>query len=103
MSNALTRLESELERTLGAIKFFREFNGALNYEALKVLFEATRTNEGERVLKVAVRDVTGHFFRGRITAIREGGGSFEVRADDDDLVPGVTAEQIIAARIQDRM
>lgn len=100
MPSQISKLEDELENTLAMLKHFREFNGALNYSALKILVE--NKPEGA-VVRVAVRDVTGHFYRGEIQRIRPGGGSFEVLADDRELVPGVTAEQIVAVRIRDKM
>jgi hypothetical protein len=92
-------LETELGRTLEKLKYFREFTGALDYTALKILIE--NKPEGS-VAQVAVRDSTGHFYRGHIEGIRPGGESFEVLADGGELVPGVTAKQIIAVRIQDK-
>lgn len=100
MPSQVQKLELELERTLEILRYFREFTGALNHKALKILVE--NKPEGS-VTEVAVRDVTGHFYRGRIKGIRPGGGSFEVLADDGELVPGVIAEQIVAVRIQDKM
>ncbi|MFE0472662.1 hypothetical protein ACFW2V_13705 [Streptomyces sp. NPDC058947] len=99
MPNQIQTLKAELERTLEVLRRFQEFTGAVNYNGLKILVE--NKPEGATV-SVAVRDCTGHFYRGRIEGIRPGGGSFEVLADDGELVPGVTAEQIIAVRIQDK-
>lgn len=100
MPSQVQTLEMELERTLEMLRHFREFTGALDYRALKILVE---NKPEDSVTRVAVRDITGHFYRGRIEKIRPGGGSFEVLADDGELVPGVTAEQIVAVRIQDKM
>lgn len=99
MPSQIGKLENELKRTLEMLSHFREFTGALNYPALKILVENKPENA---VIRVAVREVNGHFYRGRIEGIRPGGGSFEVLADDGELVPGVTAEQIVAVRIQDK-
>jgi hypothetical protein len=100
MPSQVQKLELELERTLEMLRHFREFTGALNYKALKIMVE---NKPEDSVAEVAVRDVTGHFYRGRIEGIRPGGGPFEVLADDGELVSGVTAEQIVAVRIQDKM
>jgi hypothetical protein len=99
MPSQIQNLETELGRALERLKHFREFTGALNYAGLKILLES---KPEESVAQVAVRDSTGHFYRGRIDGVRPGGESFEVLADDGELVHGVTAEQIIAVRIQDK-
>jgi hypothetical protein len=99
MPSQIQNLETELGRALEMLKHFREFAGALDNAALKILIE----NKPERsVAQVAVRDSTGHFYRGRIEGIRPGGESFEVLTDNGELVPGVTAKQVIAVRIQDK-
>jgi hypothetical protein len=99
MPSQIQNLETELGRALEMLKHFREFTGALDNAALKILIE----NKPERsVAQVAVRDSTGHFYRGRIEGIRPGGESFEVLTDNGELVPGVTAKQVIAVRIQDK-
>lgn len=100
MPSQVQKLELELERTLEMIRHFREFTGALNYTALKILVE--NKPEGS-VAKVAVRDTTGHFYRGEIAAINPSGGTLDVLADDGELVAGLLVERIVAVRIQDKM
>jgi len=95
MSNQIQRLKLELERTLEMLGHFQEFAGALNYTALALLVESKSKDD---VIRVAVRDVSGHFYRGKIEGIPPGGGSFMVLADDGELVRGVTAERIVSVR-----
>jgi len=95
MAGSIGDLKRELERTIQALEFFKDFTGAMNYAALKLLFESKPAGWE---LNVAVRDITGTFYRGRIESIRRGGGSFAVLCDDGELVSGVTAESVIAVR-----
>lgn len=99
MASQLTHLENELKRMLVILDQFKDFNGAVDYPALKLLFEGK--GEGQE-LDVAVRDITGHFYRGRVNAVLPDEVAFEVLALDGEFVSGVKAEQIIGVRIQDK-
>jgi hypothetical protein len=99
MPNALTRLEGELTQILTVIRELREFRGAINFPALQVLF--TTKSENQR-LEVAMIDVTGHFFRGHVSGINPDGGTFDVLADDGELVYGMTADRIVSVQLADK-
>lgn len=99
MPSQFVSLENELKQMLATLENFKEFKGAVDYPALKLLFEGK--GDGQE-LDVAVRDVTGHFYRGRINAALPDEVAFEVLALDGEFVSGVKAEQIIAVRIRDK-
>lgn len=101
MASEMRRLRNELENTLEMLRHLDDFSGgAVNFAALSVLFNSKPENT---VLKVAVRDLTEHFFRGEIVAVNPNGGTADVLAEDGELVSGMPAERIIAVRIQDKM
>lgn len=95
MAGEMQRLEEDLSRALQALKGFKEFKGALDFPALSVLFWGA---SGVHI-NVAIRDDTGCFYRGRVTALRENSETFTVLADDGELVNGLTTASIIAVRM----
>lgn len=99
MASQLGRLEMELKKTLVALDNFREFPGAVDHQALALIWE--NLPDGKYIY-VAVRDANGHFYRGRITGIERTGNGFEVLADDSELVPRVEATSMVGVRIQDK-
>jgi hypothetical protein len=100
MSGHIEQLRMDLEKTLISLDAFRDFVGALDSTSLEILFKAVEAGPEGRSLNVAVRDSTGFFYRGRLVGHSES-GSFSVRADDGELVHGIPAHCIVAARIQD--
>lgn len=100
MSNEMQRLQAELERTLAMLKDFQKsFNGALNPRALSILF-ANKSKTS--VLAVGVRDITGYFYRGEVTAVQADGETFDVVADDGELVTKVPVGRIVAVQMKDK-
>lgn len=89
------RLREELSKAAGALALFEDFRSPVNHAVIAALWGAKGENE---IIQVAVQEYTGTFYRGRILepSAREG---WVVLADDNDLVPGVTADMFVSVRL----
>lgn len=98
-STHIGRLQNELERAAQGLKTFEEFRSPVNQAAVAAIWSAAGD---DRIVKVAIREGHGLFYRGRITAPSKR-GNWEVLADDGELVGEVTADMFASVRLEDKL
>lgn len=94
----IDRLRSELERAANALKAFEEFRSPLNRRAVVILWDGLKDSE---ILRVAVREDHGTFYRGRIAGLTDR-ANWTVLADDGELVNEVPFSSFVSVRVQDK-
>lgn len=91
------RLVQELKGAAAALASFEEFRSPVNQEVVSAVWFAAGQND--QIVRVAVREEHGTFYRGRITEVGTRGG-WEVLADDGELVPNVTADMFVSVLLE---
>lgn len=94
------RLAEELAEAAAKLKAFEEFRSPVNQAVVSAVWEKAN-NYSNQVVRVAVREEYGTFYRGRITEVGTRGG-WEVLADDGELVPNVTADMFVSVVLEER-
>lgn len=94
------RLATELKQAAVALEQFEEFRSPVNQEVVSAVWSAAN-DYSDRIVRVAVREEHGTFYRGRITEVGTRGG-WEVLADDGELVPNVTADMFVSVLLERR-
>ena len=84
---------------LAALQNFKDFPGAVDHAALKLIFDGK--SDGQEV-EVGVRDTTGYFYRGILQKESTSQVAFEVLCHDGEFIPEVIANRIVAVRIRDK-
>lgn len=92
----INRLVHELEQAASRLKGFEDFRSPVNHAVVAATWVA---REGDQVVKVAIREDHGTFYRGRIVGVGTRGG-WDVLADDGELVSGVTADMFVSIRLE---
>jgi hypothetical protein len=91
------RLKAELERAAGALRDFEEFRSPFSQPVVSAVWAAAQQGSLP-VVRVAVREDHGVFYRGQIVKPSRK-GNWEVLADDGELVPEVTADMFVSVRM----
>jgi hypothetical protein len=97
-STHIGRLKNELELAASALKGFEEFSSPVNHAAVEILQD---NRPDGWIVRVAVREDHGTFYRGRITG-QSARGNWVVLADDGELVHEVTADTFVSVRLVPR-
>lgn len=92
----IQKIQAELERSLAALKGFEEFRSPVNHAVVSAVWHAKK---GDQIVRVAIREDHGHFYRGRIEGVSANGG-WNILADDGELVPYVSADAFVSVRLE---
>jgi hypothetical protein len=90
------RLKVELEKAAEILSSFEDFRSPLHQGVVAAVWLARKDGE---VIKVAVREDHGTFYRGRI-ANASADGNWVILADDGDLIPSVPASMFASIRLE---
>lgn len=90
------RLVDELKDAAAALASFEEFRSPVNHAAVSAVWFAKKD---EQVVRVAIRESHGTFYRGQITGMSPNGG-WDVLADDGELVPYVSADSFVSVKLE---
>lgn len=93
------RLAQELKDAALALESFREFRSPVNQDVVSAVWAAAQRDD--MIVRVAIREEHGTFYRGRITEVGTRGG-WEVLADDNELVPNVTADMFVSVHLESK-
>lgn len=95
---SIEKLKKQLKKTVAELENFDDFNSPVNNSLVSLAWGSKGLQE---FIRVAVLDYTGHFYRGRIEGrSTKTEGSWDIRADDGELVPGVSAHRFVAVRLE---
>ncbi|AXH66430.1 hypothetical protein SEA_SATIS_281 [Streptomyces phage Satis] len=92
----IKKLRSTLEQAADALKGFEEFRSPVNHAVVSAVWHAKKDDQ---IVRVAIREDHGHFYRGRIEGISANGG-WDIVADDGELVPYVSADSFVSVRLE---
>lgn len=92
------RLRDELRKAADVLAVFEDFRSPVDQAVVAAVWSSKGDDE---IVQVAVREYTGTFYRGRIVEPSAKGG-WVVLADDNDLVPSVSATTFVSIRLVPR-
>lgn len=95
---SIEKLKRQLEEAVIELKKFDDFRSVVNHDLVALVWDSKNDRE---TVKVAVLDYTGHFYRGWIEGRSTSSeGSWDILADDGELISGVSATSFVAVRLE---